>query len=177
MRTVPKARSCNRIFRPCTREIQTSAHQQIAKESGRTLFCGYREMFAPTISSLVMNGVRDSASCRCSEASAVNQYRKRCGCSPIFLAGRRHVVEGSVPQCPWPRVRQQFLARSDFLIGRPDLIGASQATGLPALLGGDPGGSRLRGAHPANARRDFGCLNRSPVVLPSDPETSGRYPR
>jgi hypothetical protein len=62
MRMVPKARSCNRIFRPCTREIQTSAHQQIAKESGRTLFCGYREMFAPTISSLVMNGVRYRAS-------------------------------------------------------------------------------------------------------------------
>jgi hypothetical protein len=58
MRMVPKARSCNRIFRPCTREIQTSAHQHIAKESGRTLFCGYREMFAPAISSFVMNGGR-----------------------------------------------------------------------------------------------------------------------
>ena len=60
MRMVPKARSCNRIFRPCTREIQTSAHQHIAKESGRTLFCGYREMFAP--------GVGDGAVCKASRS-------------------------------------------------------------------------------------------------------------
>jgi hypothetical protein len=58
MRMVPKARYRNRIFRPCTREVQTSAHQHIEKESGRTLFCGYSEMFAPGISSLVMKGVR-----------------------------------------------------------------------------------------------------------------------
>ena len=38
MRMVPKARYRNRIFRPCTREIQMSARQQIEKESGRTHF-------------------------------------------------------------------------------------------------------------------------------------------